>query len=52
MLTHFYNNDLLFNNKKTNFMQSRLDYRVSSKDSYIGPKFLDLFTFKEANWVN
>jgi hypothetical protein len=35
MLTHFYNNDLLFNNKKTNFMQSRLDYRVSSKDSYI-----------------
>jgi len=35
MLTHFYNNDLLFNNKKTSFLQSRVDYKIDKEDTYI-----------------
>jgi len=34
MLMHFYNNDLLFNNKKTSFFQTRVAYTLNNKDIY------------------
>ena len=35
MLTHFYNNDFLFNDKKSSFLQSRFSYYLNSRDSWV-----------------
>jgi lipopolysaccharide assembly outer membrane protein LptD (OstA) len=34
MLTHFYNHDFLYDNKKTSFLQSELLYHYSDKNSW------------------
>lgn len=36
MLTHFYNNDFLFDDKKTSFIDTQLSYRYNDKESWFG----------------
>jgi len=42
MLTHFYNNDFLFNDKKTSFVQAKVDLHYRNKNSWFASIDYDL----------
>ncbi|HHB95013.1 MAG TPA: hypothetical protein ENK88_07690 [Campylobacterales bacterium] len=42
MLTHFYNNDFLFNDKKTSFVQAQFDLHYQDKNSWFANIDYDL----------